>query len=151
MTVMVLAQAPFNADFYVAAATVIPVLFIPLLFPGGILHTYGVWAKKWRTRGAVKAYRAGDAKGQKRYLQGYKLLMLPIDAVLILGTFGEVCAFLALYHRHATHTEQIWVRNAVIVLPIAIANFVVASISVTYSTDKSFHSEVADDDEGEAT
>jgi hypothetical protein len=34
---------------------------------------------------------------------------------------------------------------------IAIASFVVASISVTYSTDKSFHSELADDDEGEVT
>lgn len=104
----------FNTDFYVMAATVIPVLFIPLIFPGGILYRYGLWTKKWRRQGAVKAYQDGDARGVARYNQGYKLLFLPVDLVLLLGGFGELCAVFALYRRHATHIEQMWTLYALV-------------------------------------
>jgi hypothetical protein len=43
-----LAAPAFNETLYATAATVIPVLFVALLFAGGPLRRYAIWVKRWR-------------------------------------------------------------------------------------------------------
>ncbi|MGH2902052.1 MAG: hypothetical protein ACRDK7_00435 [Solirubrobacteraceae bacterium] len=54
--------APFNANLYVVAATVIPVYFVALMLPGGILPRYLNWAKDER----AKTIRAMLARGEHK-------------------------------------------------------------------------------------
>lgn len=102
--------ASFNSDLYVTAATVIPVWFIAVLLPGGVLARYGVWAQAWMMP------RMTDADGWK--LLGlscvYALLYSPVFFVLIFGFGGELYAVLALAHRHATARDHQFVMTALI-------------------------------------
>ncbi len=46
---MTIAAAAFNSDLYVVGATVVPVLFIALVLPDGVLASYPVWVKPQRS------------------------------------------------------------------------------------------------------
>lgn len=99
---MIAAAKPFNADFYATAATVIPVLFLALMFPGAPVNRVLVATRRWRTKGEAKAMG-------RRANVGFFLVGAAEQAVLILlvvfGSFGELCAIVALYNRHATTAE----------------------------------------------
>jgi hypothetical protein len=46
---------PFNANLYVVAATVLPVWFVALMFPGAVLARYAVWTTGERRADAQDA------------------------------------------------------------------------------------------------
>ena len=127
---MIPAVQEFNADLYVTAATIIPVLFIALLFPGGILNRYALWAKRWRSRGAVSAFRAGDTRRMQRFLNGYTVLILPVDLAIVFAVWGEISAFIALNDRKASPLAHTWVLSSVVILVVVSALSALVSISV---------------------
>jgi hypothetical protein len=129
----------FNSDFYVAAATVIPILFIALLLPGGVMHRYAIWAKKWYIRRFPAEFLERSNPFRWSSLKvtfkasgmtyGLQYLLLPVVVTLIFGSFSEACAMLALANQHATHTEHQWVLWAVVSLPfIAAASSILALV-----------------------
>ena len=116
-------DAQFNADLYVVAATVIPVYFVALMFPGGILAQYTLWARTERSRhiADLRRWRVGRL---------VYLLMVPVWLVLALGAYGEIQAVLALDHGRASTTEHDWVIAASIALPIIAAVSAVVATSM---------------------
>jgi hypothetical protein len=115
-----LASAPFNADFYTVAAAVIPVYFLILLFPGGILARYAIWTKKLRSRYAVPIVE-GEKPATLRLtsiLHAYDVLYLPVTAAMVFGVWGEVSAVRALDHEHATSGQHWWVLTSMVGFPI---------------------------------
>jgi len=128
---MVLATDAFNANFYVVAATVTPVLFLALMLPGGILARYGQWVKDWRDR-RLSSMPPPERIGSRSAHQwvtsnGYTVLYLPVYVALTFGGVGEVAAVLALDAEHATRFEHLWVRASVIGLAaITVASTLVA-------------------------
>jgi hypothetical protein len=132
---------PFNADFYVAGATVIPVLFLALLLSGGPLAKYALWAKRQRSeqlRRIIKAEQGIENVSATRLWwvrNTYYLLSLPTTLVLVFFVGGEISAAYALDHRHATSSEHGWVLAALVVLPIITVLVVLASVSFTWARD----------------
>jgi hypothetical protein len=128
---------PFNADFYLAAATLIPVFFIALMFPGGVLARYSVWTKKWRSKHGVKALQAESYSGSRLWLvlRGHQLLSIPVDLTLVLGSVGEVCAVIALDHRYATGAQHGWVFASAVILPFIAAASAMMSVSRAWAAD----------------
>lgn len=149
------ATAAFNSDLYVVGATVIPVLFIALLVPEGLLARYAVWVKHLRSlqlariqlRLARKALREADqAELTEAVVPGpsafavwgvfrlYDLLVFPVTAALILFVMGEISAAHALNHRRASGTEHWWVETALVGLPLLAVASVIASNSFRWAS-----------------
>ncbi len=78
------AQPPFNADFYVAAITVIPVLYLALTIQGPTAARM------------IKA--AADSDGKVPGSVTFLLLLVPM-CVYMFGGFGEFVGIVALYNR----------------------------------------------------
>lgn len=126
----------FNADFYSVAATIVPVIFVALLFPGGMLAHYALWAKRWRSKRSLAALRSGKRLSLRLWIifRAYDLLMLPVTLAFVLGTMGELASFIALDHRSATHLEHSLVFAAVLTLPVLAAMSATLSISLKWSS-----------------
>lgn len=123
----------FNGDLYATAATVIPVLFIALMFPNGLLARYALWCKQWRSKRGVPAVEEGRAQKIRSVNNRYLLLIFPVDLVLLAGSWGEVCAFIALIRRHATQVERLVVIASVVVLPVIAALSAMTAISQSWA------------------
>ena len=91
--------APFNADFYSVAATVIPVLFLALTFQGS----------------AFRQLRALFGPGTP-YIAGL---------VLAAGLWGELYAILALYDKIASrgNAELVFIATFILVVAVSLAAF----------------------------
>lgn len=91
----------FNSNFYIVAATVIPVYFIALLLPGGggALYRYWRWVETWRNRKVALAAKAKSADGRSPHL--YYALLLPPIIVLACGMIGEINALVSLDRQSA--------------------------------------------------
>lgn len=96
------AAPAFNADFYITAATVIPVLFLAFAVQG---RTY---------QDMLQAIR----RAKERAAISYRPLRILALLILAAGTNGEIVAILALYDR-STSAEG-YVLIAVISLVIAV-------------------------------
>lgn len=152
---MALATAAFNSNLYVVGAPVIPVLFIALLIPDGILARYAVWVKRLRSlplarirlRLARQALRAAAPAGMTEpvaprpsafavwgVLRFYDLLVFPVTAALALFVMGEISAVHALNHRHASGPEHWWVEAALVGLPLLAVSSVIASNSSRWAS-----------------
>jgi hypothetical protein len=126
---------PFNVNLYVVAATVIPVLFIALMLPPGVLARYALWAKERRNaqlRQVVQAEKAtGKATGRKLWavFRRYDLVVLPATLAFVFFLGGQISAALAIDHRHATSTEHAWVMWSLIGLPILTVLSVIGALA----------------------
>jgi hypothetical protein len=116
---------------------VIPILFIALLLPGGVMHRYAIWVKRWTIRRlpvddfhypehqpltwAFVTSTVRMSFTMSGIFQLFSYLVIPVAATLIFGSFSEACAMLALAGQHATHTEHNWVLWAVVSLPFIAA------------------------------
>lgn len=117
----------FNQNLYTVAATIIPVFFIALMFPGGVLTPYWLWSERWKNK------HLGEASvGRPLFFLFVGtpmnfLISLPVNLILGIGAAGEVCAVIAIDHRHATYIQHLWVFSSMVMLPI------VATLSVMFS------------------
>jgi hypothetical protein len=104
--------APFKYNLYVVAATVIPVLFIALMLPPGVLARYALWAKEQRNAQLQQVIQAdkgtGKVSGRKLWavFRRYDLVVLPATIAFVFFLGGEISAALAIDHRHATSTDH---------------------------------------------
>lgn len=151
---MATAPAAFNSDLYVVGATVIPVLFIALLIPEGVLARYAVWVKSLRSRqlGAIRTRHTRQASADPTFaadtetaqipvptlwgvLRLHDLLLFPVTAALLLFVGGEISAVHALDHRHASGSEHWWVEATLVALPVLACISVIASISFQWASE----------------
>ena len=108
-------ESLFNVNFYVVAATVIPIFFLAISLPNGFMFEY------WRR---VEAHYL--RQGQDTSLRGsrgvakhssYMLRVLPPLVVVATGGIAETCAILALYSGHASFFERFTVLVFFTALP----------------------------------
>jgi hypothetical protein len=95
----------FNADFYVTAATVIPVLYLALAVQ---LDGLSVWL-----------YRVTIRRGTKGKILAVITLVLALALPLLFSLIGEGCALWALYYKESMP----WILFSVIIL-VAVTAFV---------------------------
>ena len=123
---MIAGATPFNADFYATAATVIPVLFLALMFPGAPLHRVLVALDRWVGKRAGQGNAPPNQWGLAFFATFAQRAVL--IGLVMLGSFGELSALIALYNRHATSTESAWTLFATEVLVVAVGLSVVGSV-----------------------
>lgn len=123
-------QPAFNGNLYLATATVIPILFVALMLPGGVLARYSVWTKNVRSLMLGRIYKRDKPPNLAVWAawRVHDLLRLPVMAFLVLFLFGEYGAMSALANRHPTAFDQWMADNAVIIMAlIAFASSIAAS------------------------
>ena len=112
------ATPPFNANFYIVVATVIPVLFVAIAVQGRVLETLASAA----TSAAHDYQRALRSRARLKAIAAQARALLPIataSLVVIDGAFGEIIAIVALQNqRGGTET---FVATAVVLLTFAAA------------------------------
>src|SRR5947209_2251684 len=115
-------RGAFNADFYVTAATVIPVLYLALAVEGSALAE--ITTRLNRSVKAMAALKPDTPPRQLRLaagLVGAYVLMAVAGVIVVAGVAGEIAALLALYHRSATATAGKLVLLSMIALLAFIA------------------------------
>lgn len=117
----------FNADFYLTAATVIPILYLALTLQG---QTYETMVRRALTDWRVVLSLPRGELSWRRYLWRwwwhYVLFLSPTlagSAILIAGVVGEWRAILALYNRSVSQGTSSVVLLALLVLVIAVTAF----------------------------
>jgi hypothetical protein len=128
----------FNVDFYAAAGTVIPVLFLALAVQGSTFDAMLRWLngavvrKGGRLAGLIESHarlrwirRIPRHLGVRALLSFVNLLAFAAVFALLIplvgSLLGEVFAVLALYHRHSSSWQDLWVLLSVITLACVIA------------------------------
>jgi hypothetical protein len=136
---MPIAATTFNSDLYMVAATVIPVLFVALVLPNGVLARYAVWAKKQRSNQLRRVTQGGALPARRLWgvYRIYDFLTLPVTLFRLFFVMGEISAVLALDHRHATRTEHRLVMASLIVMPIIAVLSAIAATSFAWAKDLS--------------
>lgn len=134
----------FNSDLYTVAATVIPVLFVAMMLPPGILARYSLWSKQLRSRQLQRIRKSIAAGGEDpdrippsrltALFRSHDLVRLPVTLFFVFFLGGEISAVLAIDHRHATAAEHSWVMAALIVLPILTVVSTVAATSFEWAS-----------------
>lgn len=130
-----LASAPFNANFYTVATAVIPVYFLILVFPGGILARYAIWTKQLRSRYAVPIVESEKPSTPRLMVvqHAYEVLYLPVMAAMVFGVWGEVSAVRALDHEHATSGQHWWVLTSMVGFPVFAGVSALAAVSFAWA------------------
>jgi hypothetical protein len=114
---------------------VIPVLFIALMLPPGLLARYVLWAKELRNaqlRQVIQANKAtGTLSGGKLWsvLRRYDVVVLPATLAFVFLLAGEISAAFAIAHRQATSTEHGRVMWSLIGLPILTVVSVIGALA----------------------
>ncbi len=96
-------RTAFNSDFYVTAATVIPVLYLALGVQGSLLA--GVIAGLNKYLRAMSQLRPNSIRRQVGLvirLVGAYVLMIAAGLIVGAGVAGEIAALLTLYHQSGT-------------------------------------------------
>jgi len=106
----------FNADFYVTAATVIPILYLALTLQGRTYEdivnaVFGKIRRNYIAQAGVRSYI---------WLILAVILSLAAVAIVVFGITGEWEAILALYNHYSTPGGASWVLFASIILMIAV-------------------------------
>jgi hypothetical protein len=148
----------FNADLYTVAATVIPVLFVAMMLPSGILARYSLWTKQLRSRQLQRVRKSIAARGEDpdkvpaprltALFRSHDLVRLPVTLFFVLFLGGEISAVLAIDHRHATAVEHWWVMASLVVLPILSLVSAVAATSFEWARDIPHSAEDGPSDSG---
>jgi hypothetical protein len=118
------AVAPFNTDFYAAAATVIPVLFLALSLQSGTWRQLRVWAgsdpDEIRAR-INEIRRSGTRVPSSLRIRRVSVMLLNVSLLLIdlAAAAAEISAFIALENQQATYDERRLVMFAVAFLTAA--------------------------------
>jgi hypothetical protein len=119
----------FNADFYAAAATVIPVLYLAIAVQGSTFDAtlrwlYGVVARR---KGIAARYTAGSRLAWLRKISGNREMRIARFAITLLAStivlfmaialigslVGEAIAVLALYHRQSSSWQVLCVISVI--------------------------------------
>jgi hypothetical protein len=128
----------FNADLYAVAATVIPVLFLALAVQGSTFDAMLRWLngavvrKEGRLARLIESHtrllwirRIPRRLGVRAVLFSVDLLAFAVVFALLIplvgSLLGEVFAVLALYHRHSSSWQDLWILFSVIALASVIA------------------------------
>jgi hypothetical protein len=112
----------FNADFYVTAATVIPVLYLALTLQGS---TFEKVMSKWRD--SVQD-ESKDVRPIQVFLPAYVLFCILASVIILGGLLGEFYAIMALYSRSAADHSTVVVAVSLLALLAA----VVAGPTISY-------------------
>ena len=108
----------FNSDFYTAAALVIPIFFLGLMFPDGILFKYWHSVEKWHNKKDTSSEGRNSFKRIGRQFV-YAISIIPPLFMLAAGGISETIALLALNDRNATAIEHAIVLIFFIPMPAA--------------------------------
>lgn len=133
-------QDTFDANFYIVAATIIPVLFLALTLQGS---TYEALLTNWH--GIVK--KTLELSRARANLYDV-LIYLVAGFVPVSGFLGELQAVFALYEGHATNNTKQFIFISIIVLLSATAfipSFRFAKTMIT--TKKALYEEEGQDSE----
>lgn len=110
----------FNADFYITAATVIPVLFLAVTLQS---EDWFRWLLFFKCRQVLarRAMRRGTelTRPQRAWLNGWNLINWASGLFEAAGVVGELSAFVAIVNRHATPHEHFYVFGSVVALTAA--------------------------------
>lgn len=124
---------PFNADFYVTTATVIPVLFLALVLqdPGWLR------ARIWLIKQHNGARRRAEASPWWGVAQvGWFVAVVAASGIEIYSVIGEILAILALEHRSATDLQQHAVADATFILATTALLSLVVRVFVTLYSER---------------
>lgn len=126
----------FRPDLYLAAVTVIPVLLVAVLVPGGVLARYARWAKDWRSRHAQPIVSAPKVSTARLWLvlRAYDVLYLPVTATVILTLEGLVRSISALANEHASTTDRHWVLVSLVGMVVLTVMMLTAAISQSWAS-----------------
>jgi hypothetical protein len=120
------ASAAFNATFYVAAAAIIPVLFLALAVQGNAyqkLIRASADVTRAYSRTMVPLAEAGQLSALEALVGSFIVSMPALVALLVLfyGSVCEIVAIIALYQQHASALAGEYVVGGLIFLTIAVA------------------------------
>ena len=107
---LVMHKDTFNADFYVVAATIIPVLYLALTLQG---QTFEQILSLYQA-----AWKSNPPRGWRRWQTASLVAVLPLGgmAILATGVVGELQAIGALYQRQADSDTEGFVLITLFVL-----------------------------------
>jgi hypothetical protein len=88
----------FNSNFYIVAASVIPVYFLALILPGGILYRY--WRASELLHNRLAAPTGKSIVKQILIALFYMLTLIPPICILASEAFGETGALISLYRQN---------------------------------------------------
>jgi cytochrome bd-type quinol oxidase subunit 2 len=128
----------FNADFYVVAATVIPVLYLALTLQG---QTYEWIISQYRkvVREFAKAAAQENPEKWVMFRTSAPIIAIALGsyAIVLPALLGELSAIMALYKGSASHgTTQFVFVNFVILLIVVLAGPVIQYASVAVAAYK---------------
>jgi hypothetical protein len=87
----------FNADFYIAAATVIPILYLALTLQGS---TFEELLTRWKT--SLRKVPLSSVWGLTVRLLAFLAFLIAGSIIILAGFVGEYASIVALYRRSAT-------------------------------------------------
>jgi hypothetical protein len=124
---------PFNADFYTAAATIIPVLFLAVALQSRIyddlLGALGAELRRW--------FNDMGEPGSIRSFIRYQVILLLAVAILTDSAFAEITALISLYLRRPFQPAQNVLTPAILLVLVAMAGPATALIkAVNSATDR---------------
>jgi hypothetical protein len=111
----------FNSDFYVTAATVIPVLYLALAVQGSTLDAALTWLYRVAITPALGLGYSRPAKARGMRVAGAFIILLAFVLSLTVSVIGEIIAIRALYYRKSSHWQDLWVLISVLLLAAVIA------------------------------
>jgi hypothetical protein len=109
----------FNSNFYIVAALVIPIFFLGLMFPDGILFNYWREIEKWHNK--VSATKSRNSFIRLLEHAVYGVSILPALYLLAAGGIAETISILVLDYRHATPLEHALVLAFFVPIPVVAA------------------------------
>jgi formate hydrogenlyase subunit 3/multisubunit Na+/H+ antiporter MnhD subunit len=115
----------FNSDFYVTAATIIPVLYLALTLQSPAFDMILTWWKKFLVQESGTFRRAN-----KRFWVACFIVVAGVS-VLINSLFGEIYTIQALYNRSNTGKAS-FILVSVIILTIAVIGVTCWRIIATF-------------------
>lgn len=114
-------QDTFNADFYITAATVIPLLYITLTLQGSTYEDYITQMKATHER----LYRTLPIEtSARRAISGlvkFVSLYFATAAIWFAGLFGELAAILSLVSRSADPGRELFTLTSIVALLFLVA------------------------------
>jgi hypothetical protein len=121
----------FNADFYATAATVIPVLYFALAVQGSTLDAMLAWLYRVAVTPARGLGWVRKVKARGMRVMSASMILLIFVLSLAASLIGEFFAILALYQRHSTPWQALYVLTSVVILSAVVAIVTSRRLAVT--------------------
>lgn len=129
-------RTDFNSNFYVAAALVIPIYFLALMFPEGILFKYWEGIERWHDRKDDSNAKPAFSIRRLGKHVAYLFSLLPPLYLIASGGIAETIALIALNNRNASVFQHAMVLAFFIPVPAATALCIMITVALR-SMDKS--------------